>query len=451
MAVLSILPAEILLLIVDDLSDHEATLNLTYTCRQLYTLLHLHVFRALEISHRNIRTLSRLTHAFAQDPRCAQTVRILRFIDGPARSSRNEIQYDPVIIRPLLEAIPYSSGHERATHEANLKAGHNHASWLAILLPLLPNLEELSLIFGYLEVYTLNLLHRIIPSNPKFNPYSAPVLSHLKHVSVRHQSTKFDLRTSYILPFFRLPSLTSFTGRMIRDNRDTDGRDPREQQEAWYAEIIAEVPYKPFSNVTHLTLEHSTTRSGFAALLYACKQLKALTFTHGYADGDEAHPPFAPRRFHRSLCRHRESLEELTICYADGVSRVSTEFEEGFIGSFRDFHRLRTLRLRAQNILAFEDGENAGANNTLFDVLPSAIEELVIEDFEDCYDQPHMAEQVKDLIREAGFERGRFPNLRRLEVKGLNPMRKGYKHNYGFPRVLPIWNEEWEGNEEWGM
>ncbi|KAL3446954.1 hypothetical protein BJX65DRAFT_308581 [Aspergillus insuetus] len=444
MASLCDLPTEILLVIVDNLDDHEATLDLTSTCRQLHTLLHLGVFRTLEINHKNTKLLSRLTHVFAQDAKCAQIVRTLHFTDGPGRSSRHDTPYDPAIIRPLLELVPGPSGPERATHEANLKAGHNHASWLALLLPLLPNLESLGLILGYLEFYTLELFRTITSANPKTKQYTVPVLPHLKHVSARHMNAKYDLRASYIIPFLRLPTVTSFTGRMIRDNRDTD---EIELRESWYDKLLAAaanthspthlVPYEPFSNITHLTLEHSTTTRGFADLLYACKALKSFIYTHGYRGGEPGRA-FAPRPFYLPLRRHRDSLEELTICYAAGRFRQFTEVEEEFIGSFAEFPSLRRVRLRAQNLLDFEDGEGMGAENTLFDVLPLSIERLVIEDFEECYDQVHMAGQVKRLIREAGLEGRRFSSLCELEVKGADSKGEVNTHNYGFPRELPI-------------
>ncbi|KAL3465057.1 hypothetical protein BJX64DRAFT_285922 [Aspergillus heterothallicus] len=456
MAALSDLPSEILLLIVDNLDDHEATLDLTSTCRQLHTLLHLGVFRNLEINHKNTRLISRLTHTFAQDTKCAQTVRTLHFTDGPGRSSRHDTPYDPAIIRPLLELVPDSSGPERATHEANLKAGHNHASWLAILLPLLPNLESLGLILGYLEFYTLGLFRTITSTNPETKRYTVPILPHLKHISARHMHAKYDLRASYIIPFFRLPTVTSFTGRMIRDNRETD---EIELRESWYDNLTTAaahahspthtIPYEPFSNITHLTLEHSTTARGFADLLYACKALKSFIYTHGYR-GDEPGCAFAPRPFYFPLRRHSASLEELAICYAAGSFRQFTEVEEAFLGSFAEFPVLRRVRLCAQNLLAFEDGEDMGAGNTLVDVLPRSIEEVVIEDFEECYDQGFMVGQVKRLISEAGLEGRFFPRLCMLEVRGVDPGGDVKTHNFGFPRVLPIAGQEWEGSEDWG-
>jgi hypothetical protein len=61
----------------------------------------------------------------------------------------NKVQYDPAVIRPLLVG---ANDDEVGTHEENLKAGQSYWPWLAILLPLVTNLEGLHLAVDDLQL-----------------------------------------------------------------------------------------------------------------------------------------------------------------------------------------------------------------------------------------------------------------------------------------------------------
>jgi hypothetical protein len=109
--------------------------------------------------------------------------------------------------------------------------------------------------------------------------------------------------SSYLLPFFRLPTFREFNGESITDGRPTDvfelrGDGPSkhgydydedydppdydEDPEEYFRQYPGD---EKFSNVTHITLKDSNTEDGFSDLIRACRRLVSFVYEHGERGG----------------------------------------------------------------------------------------------------------------------------------------------------------------------
>ncbi|KAL4789262.1 hypothetical protein BDV19DRAFT_374370 [Aspergillus venezuelensis] len=435
---LSSLPPEILLLIANHLDNHKDILHLASCTRGFHAFLYPHAFRILVLRDTELYELTRLTHVLAQNPRCAQAVRVLRF--DPRLRSRPDIQeeekvkYDGGVILPVLER----SGFGRAAvakWKEKLTENMDTDAWTAVILTLVPNIEELAMTFSYPSFYVRKLLATSIEGGTE------PIFARLRELSARWYDTENGLPSAYILPFLRLPSLRILNGVMIEDARPTDEHDLRREvppsgNDSWDEDYEEPPDYEVdpegyfkrypgdenFSNTTHIKLEYSNSGKGFPDLIRACRGLVSFVYEHGNC-GELDH--LAPRRFYPSLCKHRESLEELTICYSRWWFMHGDPAESEFIGSFRDFAVLKRLRLRSDNI--FVRGGRGEYANLALGMLPPSLEALAIEDFDW---HPNPIGFVKRLKELRSAIKSQCPNIASLKVivggKDMPPQEDGW-------------------------
>ncbi|KAJ0425630.1 hypothetical protein BJY00DRAFT_184515 [Aspergillus carlsbadensis] len=462
MATLTSLPAELLLLTTSHLDNQKDILNLASTTRALHALLYPHAFTSLILDEGSVYQLTRLVHVLARNPHCARAVRILQFDDLPRVGSRvrkeEKVKYDPEVIRPVLErmasALSSSSNTMVAKWEDVLRTGDDTEPWIALILTLVPNVEDLSLTFNYLSFYIRKLFSMMDtatetggassalpgPGSPTKEPQPLVLFSRLRTLSARWYDTENGVSSSYLLPFFRLPSLREFNGVSITDGRPADEYELRGDgppEDCYYYDEDEE-PYpeydedpegyfrrypgdEGFSNVTHITLSDSNSEHGFPDLIRACRRLVSFVYEHGERGGTLGW--FAPRRFHGSLCKHKDWLEELTICYDNWACGHGDPLESEFIGSFKDFKTLKRLRLRGENILVRE-------GKMPFDLLPPSLESLLIEEFAADNGQ-NLLGQLRELRSVVELQ---CPNLVSLRVAGYSGETQPQED--GWPRYL---------------
>jgi hypothetical protein len=342
-----------------------------------------------------------------------------------------------------------------ANWEKALKGGDEIDLWVALVLLLVPGVEELSVIFLYGSVYIRKLLEVVTTTTAMNNEMllssgadgvEAPLssfFSRLHTLSARWGDTENGVPSSYILPFFRLPSLREFNGVSITDGRPEDEYDlrgtgpPRNKDYYYFYDDGDYEDYEPypeydddpegyfrrypgdenFSNVTHITLKESNSEMGFPDLIRACRRLVSFVYEYGECGGTLGW--LAPRRFYGSLCKHKDWLEELTICYDDWACGHGDPLESEFIGSFRDFKVLKRLRVRGDNILV-RDGKMP------FDLLPPSLESLLIEDFPAEKDQ-NLIEQLRELQSVVQSQCPNFVSLRVAGYRGdMQPQEDGW-------------------------
>ncbi|KAL4875534.1 hypothetical protein BJY04DRAFT_223890 [Aspergillus karnatakaensis] len=414
---LSTIPREILLLIASQLSVPRDVLHLASCCHQFHALLTPEAYSTLRLKDSSLLHLTRLTHTLARNLNLASAVRSLRFTDDVDLGSSQYFvaHYDRDTIYPLLEAAT-SSPDELAAWEKLLAEKHDSEGdpWMAVLLPLLPNLEELVMTVHYPSLYTRRMIQRATQ-----NPENT-ILTKLRDITASWWDTENGLPSSYVLPFFRLPSLRRFTGHMIEDGRFEDQNmhddDPDyEIYEEEDHEIKEEKYYAApgnFSNVTHLHLYNSNSARGLPDLIGAAKRLESFVYMYNGSVGE--YDPFDPPAFYKSLRKHKDSLQEITLCETPYAFSVGDPLEFQFIGSFADFTALKSLRLRSFNILRWNEEDAMGSTNSLFDVLPPSLNSLTIEDF-NKHDGPSLLAQLEDLIRD---RKSHFPYLKHLELRG---------------------------------
>ncbi|KAL3472615.1 hypothetical protein BJX99DRAFT_235248 [Aspergillus californicus] len=406
---LSALPAELLLMIASHLDDHLDTLYLAYCCHAFYPLLLPKVFTSLDLlEHRNGH-LSHLTHTLGSDKKLANEVRTLRAYPGWRRTSR--VRYDQSIMQPRLVAI-LGPDDSLPDWERELQNRDSSEAWLCVLLHLLPNLENFHMEVHEPSDYApLSMLHRISLSYTDKRPgLNLLPLSNLRDISLEWWFTDGSIGMDRVLPLFYLPSLRTFTGKMISEgaghevfgDEDFDAR----------AYVPANAGY---SNVTHITLWMSSSWTGFADLIHAPKRLESFVFEHSNEPNDISGDNIYSSRFHPPLYRHRESLQELVLTYDDCTNGGYDDWD--FVGSFVEFTALKKLQLRAVSTLAWREEWMDGSKvstNSLTDVLPRSLETLIINDMA----SEHMGELARGFAQLVSDGNSHCPDLKYVEIEG---------------------------------
>ncbi|KAL4863167.1 hypothetical protein BDV12DRAFT_202377 [Aspergillus spectabilis] len=437
MATLLTLPPELLLQITSHINNQKDILNFASTTRSLHALLYIHAFTSLILDDEAHYQVPRLAHVLARNPPCARAVRILKFETELCSRMEETVSYDPSVIFPLLEKVSSTiasldaganTNKIVAKWEEQLREGDEFEPWVAVILSIVPNIEELSLTFTHPSFYIRKLFTMISPATGTLpNPHSPEppfVFSRLQTLSARSYNTEYGIRSSYILPFFRLPSLHTFNGVMVVDSQpedanelcvngplddfyDSDYEPAPEYEDDPEGNFRCYPGAEAFSNVTHIRLIGCNSQKGFPDLIRACRRLVSFVYEYGDCGGVVGFTD--SRRFYASLWRHRASLEEVEICCQD----VNGPRESGFIGSFKEFQFLRQLRVCADDILVRVEG--ARTKRIGIDVLPASLENLVIDFFYACDDPEELGEQLKELRREAKLQ---CPKLVSLRVAG---------------------------------
>ncbi|OQE39874.1 hypothetical protein PENCOP_c006G04098 [Penicillium coprophilum] len=428
---LSALPAELLLSIASYLDRYPDTLRLASSCRTFYPLLLPKVFTSLDLVEHRSGHLSHLVHTLAFKPALAQEVRTLRVSHGWRWTSG--VRYEQEVILPVLKSI-LGPDDDLTRRDWELQSGDNDDAWTVLLLALLPNLEDLVLQVDAFSNYTLEWMARIAEQK-------SLGLIKLRHLTVVCSDVDGGLSSSHFLPILRLPSLQSFCGHMICDGGSSDEEYLEDQQFDAARYVPENVGY---SNITHIHLQSSCSRRGFANLIGASKSLKSFTLEHSenpnYADDGVMYVS----RYYPPLQRHRETLQTLTLT-DERTNNYSayTNYNYDYFGSFAVFSALKELRLQISHILDWDptwSNPHEVSNNRFSDVLPLSLESLILDGLEIELTN-ELAESFEDLFLRRKY---RCPNLTYLEVKGnWMHVHQSTEESHATPRPIPALFEEY--------
>ncbi|KAL2006991.1 hypothetical protein VTN00DRAFT_8429 [Thermoascus crustaceus] len=397
----SILPEDILILITDQIEARLDRLNLASCSRRFYHLLQPHVYKSIILGYGDDARLSPLVHTIARNPTLAQAVLHLTLhIQYSAWACfKHKVQYDPILLNPIVKMYSHSNT-EWILWERALK-GDMHDSWVALLLPQLPNLQSVETTVPFDSELFDRMLERATTGQKPFD--TKPAFSSLIDVSVLRLDTVQGLSVSEVMPLFRIPSVRHFTGVKVTEGRSTDSDDEDQPAPPPGAGTVT-------SSITEIDLRASNGYRGMRNLICACPNLQSFKYRH-IDEGIPGHW-FNPAAFGRSLLASsaRASLESLWLDYESGedfeTSFITTM--DDFVGSLAEFTALKHIHLRVQNLLH---------SKPLIEILPSSLESLCITSCNLSLGGrlPLLTEQLRVLI--VHF-REQTPGLVQLDIQG---------------------------------
>ncbi|KAL8871327.1 MAG: hypothetical protein Q9174_002816 [Haloplaca sp. 1 TL-2023] len=248
----------------------------------------------------------------------------------------------------------------------------NQPHHLALLLTLLPNLRSMSMRGCGIMLPITEMIWDIAEANCDYSsPRCGKALSRLTKISVDHWDTEYGQHFRNFESFLALPSMRSLYGHMIYG------------QGIWDSAEHPVVLHRPFdairkSEINEIKILYSAVDSKcFAGMIRPIQNLKSFTYEHGGAIiGDAVYECSGIMAILRDSCRH--SLEHLDLTCDMGYNE-----EEQFVGSLKDFHLLRTVRL---NAVAFCDDDQSGPTRRddgglvirMAEFLPASIQTLTL-------------------------------------------------------------------------
>jgi hypothetical protein len=379
-----LLPDEILLLITDLIEDEPDRFQLSCCCRRFYHLLLPQVYKSITLEFCDEDLLSSLVHALLRKPNLAQAVRHLKlkFWDDSRGDPDYDMPYDLALLSPIVELYSHSED-ERTKWEDALKGGVGDA-WVALLLPLLPNLQTLKTEVPPGPVFFDRMLERAVTGQKPFD--TRPAFSSLIEASLKpnFHSGEF-VRISQIMQFARMPAMRRFTGTSFAEDGPCSA-------------VVT-------SSITEMELLDSAGGGGMCNILRACPNLESFKYQH--RELEEYDPLwfyFNPAGILVALAGAKPNLQSLWLGYFLSAGAVGSPTEDRFIGSLAEFRALKHLQLRAQNLL------NGGP---LIEILPSSLESLCIDHA--GFNLSRLVDTLQQFIPNA---RKRIPHLVQLAIRG---------------------------------
>ncbi|KAL4863452.1 hypothetical protein BDV12DRAFT_177458, partial [Aspergillus spectabilis] len=371
------LPAEILCLVVAELTEVKDRLCLLQTCRQWRALLSNEVYRSLQISGVQIRRLLALA---LHNPQLALSIRELDvFWSKYHADGRDKVPLEEAVLA-LVDRTARAEEAEKL--RADLNGGDGDA-WVALLLISLPNLTHLA---GYWENPTpwiTRILSRVALRQHPFDVH--PVLQCLTSLTTTSDDNHDYYAPYQFLPFLYLPSMRELSLSAVKDYEVL----PREEEEEEGHPAIRAA--RGTSPVTSLTLENDCNgRYGMVDFITACANLKRFTYQHFFqVVWGSRYSEFRPRLFYTPLYTQRHSLEVLHLNHEGDCDDSGDDSEDEddewpapynrWFGSLADFARLQELRIRLPNLLNIHPKDTHEVV-TLKDILPRSIRYLHLTD-----------------------------------------------------------------------
>jgi hypothetical protein len=434
-------PAEIWILVSSQLLAQRDRVHLLKTCRQLYNLLLPRFYKDIYINP-YVNKLPSLVETLIRRSELALQVDALRLeawewdrsADVPSNPHQEDGKstgsVDWEVLGPVFEV--YTSDldvDEKCTWE-NALGNRVEDAFVALMLPLLPNLRSLSLALNYQTPLFDRMLERATFSasggDDTRNPFAAdPAFSSLRDISLEWYDTEGGLPVARVLQFFKIPSLRTFRGFKITEGHGGDDDDGT-------APVPEHLPSPGQGTVTEVELLHSNGFNGFRHLVAACSaHLRSFKYEHDTTNVDGQ--TFRPERLRRALLSNKETLQNLWLDWEDddcaeydaGMAEVG---EEERFTSFAEFTELRHLRLRVQSFLRDEEEEellHVGSDSesgdesseegfSLRDFFPTSLETLYITGaLTDRLSE--LTSLLQDLV---ASHRANIPQLRRIDIQG---------------------------------
>ena len=461
---LSHLPPEILSCIVANVQSKSALLNLALCSHGFYTNVIQHLYKHIEVCdlfpegverHPQFQPLQNLASLLLRRPDLAQHVRswTMRDANGlKSRQTRREsktlrtAQVDTVL-KTAIKASSFSGVEETEWLE--------HCSWidhgdaiLALLLPVLHNLQTLDLNLSYTSSYIERALGRASCGEKPFD--TKPALKGLTNFMATSAETKRRMKPDYIAVSMPLPSICAIYGHSLGSIYDDEG-DKR----------LAELPIAS-SNLTHLELRNCTmNKPDITYLLRIPKNL--TTFIYDLGSGHLSYCDITPEDIFNALAPQEHCLENLWIDY-------NQRFEEEWMadydsdstdpgGSFSRFECLKVLKIAAVFLFGGLENKNA-TGRQLADLLPDTLHTLHVNNCDDNF--PGTLHTLEELIL---HKSDYVPELKKLVLKGstlyVQLYYAGLQRLAGIARSQGVslsvqlykWDADWKDwvEQGWGM
>ncbi|GIJ98161.1 hypothetical protein Aspvir_000276 [Aspergillus viridinutans] len=404
---------DVLLLIGEFLEDHQDRYNLLFVCRHFHELFRRLVYRYATLKDCN-QTRSFLSAAL-RHPELARAVRALDLSEWQTRSESSEstsvAAEEMEVFRNWAQEISHSD-EEYVQWEQDLQQDVEEA-WIALLLPLVRNVQQLRLVYPKENKYLDRMMQRAVQREKPFD--MQPAFRALRGVSLGHLDDALDSKGTYapsqVLPFFQLPSMRAVTVDSVVESTSAD-----EQPQ----------PDPSASSVSEIVLNSSSGAKGMTSIVTACSALQSFKYQH--SDGHLLAEGYQPAAFYRSLSASKHTLHTLWLDSC-GVHLPLTiaganETHDEWFGSLADFTNLKDVRIRLPNLLDIR--YQAEPSVPLTEVLPAGVESLYVEG---CKENSlaMLVNQLGTLLsasRSGGAdgESGqspRFKELKKLEIEGM--------------------------------
>lgn len=401
----SFLPNELLVIIGEQLGEHEDRWNLIFVCRHFYQVLLPLLYRSPKL--RRWQHFKSFFHAIRKNERLALGVHELDLGDWISkqvfsREEREALKASVAVRKHFWRLI--STDNDNLELFTTALCEGNTDAWVMLILPLMSQLKQLSL------PWSNNAGHMIqsaFSTNDRFKENCR--FQHLRKVSFHFCSegeegdVEFGSPEAFserIMPFFLMPSLRELSVNKVIDPSSRVSKD--------YKGPIG------FSAITDIDLHESCANEGMHKLISSCATLKSFKYQH--SDLPLASIGYHPDRLHSSLVQHKESLEILWLDHhgthypytAAGLNQTYKQW----IGSFADFTALRELRIPLHNLLDIRYGSVPAT--PLFECLPSSLESIYIE----VCDQNLFSMLVLELGAVIADRENRFPSLQHVGIEG---------------------------------
>lgn len=301
---------------------------------------------------RNKQNKHELTTGSSQTQPVASRKRKISFPDDLQLSNNKRHRSDRCTIEPILCAVPDSQDFNVKTPAANERA-----------LVSSGNTQDIS---------------------KALRPGHAPLLPHLRNVTLDCMYRSADVQFADVLPFVLPPSVETLSCSYLVDDQGT-------------ALKAARLGLKAIA-----IKNGQLTAASVADLIKACPLLKSFSFEVGGAC-EIAYQTLASVGVKNALDGVAKTLEHLDLMKSDmnywrpdyDVSRL--EGHTGFtFDSFRDFERLRRLYLKAETMVRHSKDDLEADTGPLWEKLPASLEELHLAGNEKCF--ANILPEIQELL-----------------------------------------------------
>ncbi|KAK4861700.1 hypothetical protein LT330_003735 [Penicillium expansum] len=381
------LPEETLCLIAESLDHQRDRHSLVLSCRRLYTVLLPTLYSQVilgDVNNHTVGQVSQFFNAIARRPELASAVRALRLESWDTEDDNGDIdcefEYDGELIRRLVAGTCWSN-----QPNDQLRRGNTDA-WLALLIPQLKGLRQISICYPYGTEYVEKMFLKAAKENVTTFP-------RLTEAFAEWYDTENSIPASCMEPFFKFPAMRRIGGSYIVDS-DREGGEPR---------------ITPFSGVTDIDLDMTNTECGFGVWIESCKALKTFRLNVGGEMISEG-PDLVSAPLRESISLHKSSLEAFWLC---GESYEPPEDDDGWMGSFADFNTMKYLHISLSMLAKLND--DFEPTQEIVALLPPSLETLYL-----CHCHNELLEWAVDQIGRL-LDSNCLPRLTSLGLEGYGP------------------------------
>ncbi|KAL6236153.1 hypothetical protein BDW75DRAFT_118390 [Aspergillus navahoensis] len=408
---------DVLLLIGDYLEDHYDRYNAIFVNRRFYKLFSRALYRSASLKSRS--QVQSFLKAITLRQSLASVVRSLDCAGWRSSSPQPRLTEEDIALFSLSAETNSYSREEHTQWVRDLCDGIDEA-WIALLLSFVHNIRQLKLAYPH-SLESRGYLDRLfVRATTHQKPFDRRPAFHRLHEASLRQRTRDDedkgtMSPSQIMPFLRMPCLTTLAVDSLIEHRPEPADEPTDKEGEEARGPSAEGSQS--QSFSEITLTSSNAFQGLESILSSCAALKSFKYQH--TDALLLAEGFRPSAFNTSLSRHKSTLETMWLDNLGThlpftISGINESHEEWF-GSFADFTALKDLRIRLPNLLDIQ--YSLEPQTPLIDILPGTIESLYIED---CKERllGMLLGQVRSVL-EARTRKTRFRALRRLDIEGF--------------------------------